>query len=95
MECCLDNTRIASFTFVIMKYLFKLSLVCSFIFGFAYTFAYKPNDDKLHCKICDNTHFIPSAKITKFIGDMDNRKIAAGIFYKCAHCGALTDFKVD
>jgi hypothetical protein len=77
-----------------MKYLFKLLLVCSLVFGFGYTFAYKPNDDRLHCKVCNDTHFVPSAKITKFIGDMDNRTITSGIFYKCAHCGALTDIKL-
>lgn len=78
-----------------MKYLIKIVIACSMVFGFTYTFAYKPNDDKLHCKICRNTHFIPSQKLSKFVGEGDSRIISTGIFHKCADCGALTDVKVN
>ena len=65
------------------------------VFGFTYTFAYKPSDDKLHCKICNSTHFIPSKKMSKFIGEDEQRVISTGIFHQCANCSALTDVKVN
>ena len=77
-----------------MKHLIKVVLACSMLFGFTYTFAYKPNDGKLHCKICDQTHFITSRKITKFSGEGDDRTVKSGVFYKCADCGFLTDIQV-
>ena len=77
-----------------MKYLIKIVLACSFVFGFGYTFAYRPNDNQLHCKICNYTHFTPSKKITKFSGEGDNRVIKSGVFYKCGDCGFVTDVQV-
>ena len=78
-----------------MNYLFKLILGCIMSYGLTYAFVYKPNDDKMHCKVCNDTHFVVSKKLSKFVGDMNNRVISTGIFYKCAKCGALTDVKVN
>lgn len=78
-----------------MKYLFKITLACSMVFGFTYTFAYKPNDEKLHCRVCSNTHFYPSNKITKFVGQGDSRVVSTGVFYKCSDCGMVSDVKLN
>lgn len=77
-----------------MKYLFKVVLACTFVFGFTYTFAYKPDDEKLHCKVCNSTHFTSSRKITKFTGEGDSRVINSGVFYKCSDCGMISDVMV-
>lgn len=70
-------------------------LVCSMLCGFTYTFTYKPSDDKLHCRVCNNTHFVTSKRLTKFIVENGETVIRTGSFYKCSDCGMLSDIKVQ
>lgn len=78
-----------------MKYLFKIMLACSLVFGFAYSSAYKPDDGKLHCKVCNGAHFVPSKKYTKFITVDDDRFLKSASFYQCSKCGNPTDIVVN
>jgi hypothetical protein len=78
-----------------MKYLVKIVLVCSMVFTFGYTFGYKPNDNQLHCKVCDKSYFVPSKRITKFGIENGETVLKTASFYKCAHCGFLSDVKVN
>ena len=77
-----------------MKKLLSMVLMLSMVFGFTYTFAYKPSDDKLHCKVCNNTHFINSKRLTKFTIENGEPVIRTGSFYKCSDCGMLSDIRV-
>jgi hypothetical protein len=78
-----------------MNYLFKIMLACSLVFGFAYSSAYKPSDNKLHCKVCRGSHFEPTKKFTKFIGQNEDRILKSASFYRCSDCGAVTDIVVN
>lgn len=77
-----------------MKDVLKITLACVMVFGFTYSLAYKPNDDKLHCKVCNGTHFVPSKKFTKFINQNEDRVLKSASFYKCSNCGSTTDIVV-
>jgi hypothetical protein len=78
-----------------MKNILSVFLACSMVFSFSYGFAYKPDDGKLHCKVCSGTHFVPTKKYTKFIGEGDNRFLKSASFYKCSKCGSPTDLIVN
>ncbi len=77
-----------------MKNILKITLACIMVFGFTYSFAYKPDDGKLHCKVCNNTHFVPSKKFTKFINQDEERVLKSASFYTCSSCGSTTDIVV-
>jgi hypothetical protein len=98
------NARFTSFAvaltlnnlfFQYMKNILSVALACVMVFGFTYGFAYKPEDGKLHCKVCSGTHFVASRKYTKFVGKGDNRILKSASFFQCSKCGNPTDIVVD
>lgn len=76
------------------KPLLTLALICSFIIGCTYTFNDRSNS-KLHCKICDKSYFVVSKRITKFTVENGEPVLRTDNFYKCAHCGFLSDVRVN
>ena len=73
-----------------MKNVLSVAVACAMAFSFAYGFTYKPDDGKLHCKVCNGTHFVPSKRYTKFIGTDNNSFLKTASFYLSSACGHPT-----
>jgi hypothetical protein len=76
------------------KILVVAAMTFSFIIGCTYTTKDKTNP-KLHCKICNESYFVPSRRVTKFTKENEKTVVKTASFYKCAKCDFISDVVVS
>ena len=77
-----------------MKQLVAVIFSCFFVYGCSFAVARKIDENKMHCKVCNGTKFVPSRKISKFVIVNEQPIFKTGSYYKCTECGLISNVRV-